>query len=295
MRKGLLATIYVLFFLAVGGAVLAFNVQNKFISSSSFVKQSLAESGTYAKLVHISAKDLESMISDDNRDANSEMSTLELQKLISYVSPETLQSTAENTLDQAYNAFLNNKNTISIDLSRIKADVLAKQPAEISAELEKAVPDNYNLKIKEQGETVKLISNKYVKYLSLLVLAMLFIVGILLASGARKRVKTASTFFIIAGVVVVAMWYVASSLPVSYITTLAGPDVSVYLINIVEDLAMVILVRFAELFRAQGFWLLGIGIVLLIGSFFIPKPFEAEKEAKEDGQTAQKLIPLDKQ
>lgn len=284
----MLATIYVLFFLTVGGAVLAFNVQNKFISSPNFVKQSLAESGTYSKLVHISAKDLEGMISADSRDANSEISTLELQKLISYVSPETLQSTAESTLDQAYSAFLNNKNTISIDLSHIKADVLAKQSAEISAELEKAVPDNYNLKIKEQGKTVKLISNKYVKYLSLLVLAMLFIVGILLASGARKRVKTASIFFIIAGVVVVAMWYVASNLPVSYITTLAGPDVSAYLLNIVEDLVAVMLTRLAELFRTQGFWLLGIGVVLLIGSFFISKQFEAKTEEKEDDQTAQK-------
>jgi len=296
MRKGLLKTIYVLFFFAVGGAVLAFNIQNQFASSPDFIKSSLAEADIYQRLVHINAKDLEEIIAPESRDADSQISSATLQQLIQKVSPETLQSTVESGLNLYYDAYLNDKSEVSIDLRKIKADVVAEQPAEISAELNKSVPDTYTLKIaQEKNKTVKLLSNKNAKYISLAFLALLFVVGILLAEGWQGKVKSLATFLLIAGIETIVIWYILTILPVSSISQLSDTNISQYLLTILEDFAAVVLSRFAQIFRAQGFVLAGIGILVLCAWFFISRQKSPEQRGKTEPESAAKPTAIDKQ
>jgi len=249
-------------------------------TSPDNLKESFKEINFYNRVHNLEASDINSVLDSENRDPESEIPEEMIQDVINSVSPQALQTGIEGALDSVYDSAKNQSSTIDIDLNEIKKDVVAGQPAEMAAELEKTIPDVYQIQQSEETtNTTNIILNKVYQYIGLFTLVLFFIVAVLLAKSARSKSRTASLLFLFFGIISLSISFVGARIP--YVQNIAGTeDISGEVGKIITDLVSQIIANTSNMILVWGLVAIGLSILFFALSYAFPKP-EAEKKTEE--------------
>jgi len=285
MRQFFLILITVFYFVVLGPAIIFLALNFSILSSPNNLKKSFGEINFYERVHNLKASDISSTLNPENRDPESEIPEEMIQKVIDSVSPAVLQTSIEQGLDSAFTSIKKQSDYIEIDLKDIKQDVIVDQPTKIATEIEKTIPDVYQIQQTEETTNItSIIFNKLYQYLGLIVLVLFFIVAVLLAQSARSKSRTASLLFLFFGIISLLISFLVDRLP--YINNITDiNELSGEVGSIVSDLANQIITNISNMILVWGLSAIGLSIIIFAFSYAFPKP-ELKTSPKPEAKSA---------
>lgn len=277
MKIFIIILFFPLFFILVGSVFLAFNLHLIFGSSPDIIKNSLQNINTYERIANIKASDLSELIQPENRDEESQIPEAMIQKSLDAITPQITKNLVESGLDSFYTALNGKSNQIYIDLKEIKSAVLTNQPAELSAEINKSIPDTYTMNLsKGSVSAYKIATSKSVRYSGLIVLVLIALLVIFTRKGAKNRLKTTGTIFFLCAITLLLMYGILSIIPYNQIQSNNPNAVSKEMALLMRDLAREISRIISTNLRNQGLIALALSVITYGISAFLPKKIEAK-------------------
>lgn len=263
MRVFALILINLIFFIVIGPLLLALNLQFTILSSSAYLKESLVKTNAYDRLSSFAADDLLELLQNDERDPESQISTAQLQQILASIPPATIQKVAEQGLDAYFESAQAGGSVVPLDISEIKARTFGTLPAELKAEVDKSVPDTYNIQLtKKHTGFWKMVFNKTYRYYGMAFTGLLIILALLLGNGWKGKLRSVGSLLLLGGIVAVSLQYILSFISISQLAKLVTPNASQKLMTLAGDILDRLMLPVIQLFRNE--WMFGFGLALLL-------------------------------
>lgn len=274
MNKFLIIICYLLTAIIVVPTFLFLALHNLFFDNSIMIKKILNDTNFYQKFYTINSSDLESLITENIRDEQSQMQTEQLQQIISLVDLHTLQTTVEKALDSLYSNLKNDEIAMQFDLIPIKQNLLSGQPEEVTEIFNQRVPNTYTINFGQLGSSYP--STRYIfylKYVGLALLLLLTITAIVLSKGWRQKFLSLSITSFIVGFILVLTYFIMLYLCSENCFILNENSVSTTISLIVSNLITKSIEYIAREIISWGIVSLALGVIFIIVSKILPKPF----------------------
>lgn len=210
-----------------------------------------------------------SLSGGSEEDKETEAGKAQVVSVIKKISPKALQNAIEMALDNIFTGVISQgEKTFDINLSEIKSSVIAQSPIKGETELINSLSDNYSLSIPLELNLASKITSfiKKAVWPIWIFCLLLFILIWLLEPGWRERVRTT-------GIVAFIFAVLTLALP-AFIMLIPSPEISAEIKALVADLFKDAKSNILRLFVKEIIIIGGIGVLLIIISFFIPKSRE---------------------
>ena len=271
MKKVGIVFICIVLFFASAPVFIAFNFQRTFGSSPENIKAILVKINAYERLTNIKASDLIELLQPENRDTQSQIPEDNIQKMIDSITPETAQKLIEQGLDGFYKSLKTGGSSFDLDLRELKQATLATQQPEVTAELNKNIPDTYTVNFGAQSlSTYSTKTSNIFMYLGLAIYALLALIAILLGSGLKGKLSTTGTVFLTPAVALLLVYFCSSLIPFDEIKGNGDNTISQEAFAVFRDFIKEIWGTISLTLRNQGLIALAVSITAYIVAIIIP-------------------------
>lgn len=271
MRIFGLVLIYLAFLGIIGPALLVYNLQTTVLSSSTPIENALAKADTYNRILAFGADDLTQMLSSDERDPQSQISTEQIQQILASIPPDTLRRVCEQALDAYFSSLRNGTSYVDIDIREIKQKTFGDLPPELKTEVNKSVPDTYQVKLNNKNANLwKFLFTKNSKYYMLGIIVFLGLLTLLLGRGWRGKIRSLAGLVLITGILALISYYALKLLPISRLISLTDNVSSQKLLSLLNDILQQLLAPIVEIYHGEWMYTLIITFVLFLITWIIP-------------------------
>ena len=256
-----------IFVLLVGPFLLTLNL-SRTIASPDYVKRSINGADLYQKIVSVDSKELADFFSGGNPNADAPPPEF-IDQLKKAIGQEDIKQAFEKNFDGAVTALKEGKSEYSIDISNLKTRLVRGADSPELSQYFGQIKEKFPVHFPDFIVSFA----KAIKYSSLIILivglflCLLLASSILLARGARSKVRTASLLFLITAIV--------ATIPavLGYVIDVPLPNLGLpqSIFQAISDVLNNLKDGLARLFALEAAIFAVLAVVLFIIGFFVPR------------------------
>jgi hypothetical protein len=278
MKKFIIVLCSIIIILIMLPTFLAINFEHTLLKPR-FYKEILNSNDTYSKFLKTDpqffSSEIKKISSEDESNKEDDANWDRLVALMQKMSPQALEQGVGAALDSISAGILEGKSeSIEVNLSQIKLSLLSQNLSKEEIEFVNSIEDNYS--VSTPGES-KMVSSalsfaKKAIWPIWAFCSLLLVLIWLLEPGWRERVRTTGIVALVFAAVVVAAPALISTIPT--------PSVAPEMKTLVADLFRSAQGKISGMLFREIAIIGGIGVIMIVVSFFIQKTRIAEKVTK---------------
>lgn len=272
MRKGFSVFLFILFILAFPLALFYFNSQRT-VLNPEFYQKTFSEVNLYHRLLSIDPRIITNYLAQQEGEEANPISGPQTEEYISHimsmVSPEVVESTVNNNVEEVLNnVLMNGSQTMTVDLSLIKQAFSVQKLSAQDSEFINQIKEKYTIPVPPELKGVQrsLGRRNTMAPIYLGIALFLLLLSAILWPSWKGKLRIPGIIFLVIGLFTAGTAVVLKVMPLPNLGVIDIPELA----NISKDTFGSIKNQFLSLYLLEGEIMAGLGLVLTIVSAFLP-------------------------